>query len=147
MSDDKRIKIETNSIYAPFKEHLDINNNNRILFSAPFGSGKTTFLDEFFTANENEYTVVKLYPINYSVSQNEDVFELIKFDLLFELITKHKLSDEVNNYSFLLMIQMFFLNNNIDFKSLLPVIIKQFGKIGKGSVEVYEELKNQCNLP
>ena len=30
-----------------FSNHLNLNNNHRIIFSAPFGSGKTTFLKEF----------------------------------------------------------------------------------------------------
>lgn len=141
------IRINISPIFKTFDEHITLENNNRILFSAPFGTGKTTFLDEFFTPKEEQYNVIKLYPVNYSVSQNEDVFELIKFDLLFELVTKYKVSDneEKYNYSFALIFQMFLLNN-IDYKSLLPVFIKQFGKIGKASVEVYEELKRQYEV-
>lgn len=141
------IRINTSPIFKTFDEHINIENNNRILFSAPFGTGKTTFLDEFFEQKNEQYNVIKLYPVNYSVSQNEDVFELIKFDLLFELVTKHKVSDdeEKYNYSFALIFQMFLLNN-IDYKSLLPVFIKQFGKIGKASFEVYEELKRQYEV-
>ena len=31
-----------------FSQHLNKEENHRILFSSPFGTGKTTFLKEFF---------------------------------------------------------------------------------------------------
>ena len=34
---------------------------------------------------------IKLAPVNYSVSINEDVFKLIKYDILFELLLHHGL--------------------------------------------------------
>lgn len=141
------IKIDTSSIFETFKQHINLKDNNRILFTAPFGTGKTTFLDEFFEVNKEKYNVVKLYPVNYSVSQNEDVFELIKFDLLYELTTKYKVEDIDGkiNYSFALIFQMFLLNG-VDLKSLAPVFVKQFGKIGKATAEIYEEVKKQYEV-
>lgn len=59
--------------------------NHRILFSGPFGSGKTYFLNEFFKGKD-DYFPVFISPVNYTVAGNEDIFELIKFDILFHFI-------------------------------------------------------------
>nr|WP_319399005.1 P-loop NTPase fold protein [uncultured Carboxylicivirga sp.] len=78
-------------IIDPFKSfaaHLNDIKNSKILFSAPFGHGKTTFLNLFFEKNEHKYEVFHIYPVNFSVSQNEDIFRYIKTDLLFQLLEK-----------------------------------------------------------
>ena len=67
-----------------FRDHLNI--APRVVFSAKFGDGKTTFLKKM---KEHEvmkdYHFFTLHPINYSVSKNEDVFEYIKRDILLQL--------------------------------------------------------------
>ncbi len=68
-----------------FTNHLNVPFNDRIIFSGPFGTGKTYFLEKYFEENSN-YNVIHLFPVNYSVASNEDVFELIKYDILFELL-------------------------------------------------------------
>jgi predicted AAA+ superfamily ATPase len=77
---DKIIKIETSEILNDFKQHLEFDGNKRILFSGPFGTGKSTFLKEFSQKENEDFFYLKIFPVNYSVSANEDVFELIKFD-------------------------------------------------------------------
>lgn len=68
-----------------FDFHFLKENNNRIIFSAPFGTGKTTFIKEFFET-QRDYLPIHLFPINYSVASNEDIFQLIKFDILFQIL-------------------------------------------------------------
>lgn len=80
----KNFEIDISKPEAEFKEHLALEGNQRIIFSAPFGSGKTYFLKKYF--GEINPSVFHLYPVNYSVSRNEDIFELIKYDLLFLLL-------------------------------------------------------------
>ncbi|MBN9298604.1 MAG: hypothetical protein J0I41_16480 [Filimonas sp.] len=92
------------SIEALFKNHLEDKNNDRILFSGKFGTGKTTFINHFFESNES-YFKVHLYPVNYSISANEDILEYIKHDILIELL-KHgveldKLDLNFSHFSFL----------------------------------------------
>jgi hypothetical protein len=55
--------------------------------SAPFGQGKSWFINHFFNESgfSQEFNLVHLYPVNYSVASNRDAFELIKYDILFEL--------------------------------------------------------------
>lgn len=71
-----------------FKEHFEQKGNSKILFSSPFGTGKTTFLREFFLENQ-EYEVFHLFPVNYSVATNEDIFKYIKVELLFSLLERN----------------------------------------------------------
>lgn len=70
-----------------FRNFINARVNSRILFSGAFGQGKTTFLNFFFDeAHKNNYTVFRVFPVNYSVSSNEDVFRYIKSDILFQLL-------------------------------------------------------------
>src|ERR1700743_3685978 len=89
--------VPTMTIEELFKAHLAIDNNKRILFSAPFGAGKSFFLNNFFDAS-GEKLAMTIHPVDYAVSSNEDIFELIKFDILTGLIDKYfeqlDLSDE-----------------------------------------------------
>ena len=83
-----------------FKKHLDI--NERTIFSAKFGDGKTYFLNEFKkkysdenkeSADEKEkYYFITLYPVSYSVAENQDIFEYIKRDILLQLAKDEKLN-------------------------------------------------------
>ncbi|MCM1140624.1 MAG: KAP family NTPase [Muribaculum sp.] len=66
-----------------FSTHLK--SNPRIIFSAKFGDGKTYFLKRFKQSETNRFRVLTLYPLNYSVAQNEDIFEYIKRDILLQL--------------------------------------------------------------
>jgi hypothetical protein len=69
-----------------FKSSIDLEDNHRIIFSAKFGAGKTYFLKSFFKEYSASYEAVFLYPVNYQVCANEDIFELVKFDLLRSLL-------------------------------------------------------------
>ncbi|WP_139921380.1 P-loop NTPase fold protein [Hymenobacter sp. DG01] len=82
-----------------FQQHLDEERNQRIIFSGAFGIGKTYFLKDYFAHHEAEYVAVKLSPVNYSVSANEDIFRLIKYDILFELLASHDLQLETETIS------------------------------------------------
>ena len=44
-------QIETKGMMEQFQAHLNNTNNQRIIFSGCFGSGKTTFLNNFFNTN------------------------------------------------------------------------------------------------
>lgn len=84
--------IPTPEINNKLDKHLTVLGNLRTIISGKFGSGKTTFLKHYFEDHE-EYECVKVIPVNYSIADNRDVFELIKYDVLFQLISKVELSD------------------------------------------------------
>jgi hypothetical protein len=80
-----------------FKSFIDLEDNHRIIFSAKFGAGKTYFLKKIFQKYSDDYEPIFLYPVNYQVSANEDIFELVKFDLLrslLKILPKRKLSPD-----------------------------------------------------
>ncbi len=85
MADDL-LSIPINSIETDFDDFLSPDSNKRIIFSGPFGIGKSYFLDKFFKNRESKFLPIFLRPINYSLLSNEDVFRLIKYDILLQLI-------------------------------------------------------------
>src|ERR1700754_1567489 len=104
MPTEKIPTVTTKSLDESFDEHIRDDFNERILFSAPFGAGKSTFLKQYFDRHE-DFVVLKLFPVNYSIAQNQDVFELIKYDLLYELLSKYPddVQLEQEQYSWLLI--------------------------------------------
>jgi hypothetical protein len=135
-------KINTKSIFSDFQEHIEQDFNERILFSAPFGKGKSTFLNDFFDTRKEEYITVKLYPINYSVASNNDVFELIKYDILFDLMASHKekINLQKEDFSKSLVLQNFMINK-MRFVPLAESIIAAAPLIGKPAIEILKEFK------
>ncbi len=120
--------IDISKQKGKFKEYLDLEQNDRIVFSAKFGDGKTTFLRKFFE-NNTEYNAIHIYPVNYSVASNEDIFELIKYDILFELIaTKINLDESVD--SFIGIAKDFFQKNKEDVLKLLTPFLSVIPLIG-----------------
>lgn len=108
-----------------FKNHLGIASNNRIIFSGAFGTGKTYFLKKYFEKNET-YDAIHIYPVNYSVASNEDIFELIKYDIFFKLLEKGLDFEqvEIDKGTFL----PFFLNNHAT--EIIPFLLGVIPKVG-----------------
>lgn len=80
--------IDTGVQEELFGNHLAEKDNLRIFFSGKFGSGKTTFLKKYFEKNSDKYRAIHLFPVNYSVAENRDIFELVKADILMEIMDK-----------------------------------------------------------
>lgn len=78
-----------------FRLHLQ--SHPRTILSAKFGDGKTFFLNEF--AKEKDFEVIRISPVNYQVADNNDIFELVKWDLLMQLQAKGILQDTVTKAS------------------------------------------------
>ena len=119
------IKIE--KPISDFLEHLT--SNNRILFSGKFGIGKTFFLKEFFQISEikEKYNVFHLFPVNYQIATNEDIFELIKYDILYHLFGFDWIKIDVENFPKLLVAQSYLINNGISVFSKILKCIPLFG--------------------
>jgi len=142
MTQEEKIKIPSDSILIDFKEHIDLEVNERILFTAPFGAGKSTFIDDFKNTYPKDYRFIRLYPVNYAVSANEDIFELIKFDILYELMAHH--NDEISlvkeDFDFWLRMSMF-MQNKADLMPLFRHIISLHETIGKPVTKFIEIIK------
>ncbi|MDD5023412.1 MAG: P-loop NTPase fold protein [Candidatus ainarchaeum sp.] len=84
------IKIPINTVKDDFNSFLNIERNSRVFFSGKFGIGKTYFLKDFFDSHPDQYEVFHLYPVSYQINSNEDIIELLKYDILIELLKKNK---------------------------------------------------------
>lgn len=136
MENKNSIRIDILSETERFQEHLSIPKNNRILFSGMFGIGKTYFLDLFF--KDELYEPFFISPINYSVSNNEDILEYIKYDILINLLEKDNISWEKVAFSDDLLVQYYLKDN---FWKLAGDVIKHVGKVGKAISTVISDLE------
>lgn len=78
-------------IFTPLDEEITsfkryFSENSRCVLSAPFGEGKSYFLNEFIKSQVDEYDFITIYPTNYQICENRDILEYIKRDILFGLI-------------------------------------------------------------
>lgn len=91
-----------------FKEHLE--SHPRTILSARFGDGKSFFLAAAEKKLKNRFVFLKIYPVNYQVAENQDIFEYIKRDILFQLYShglvpeSYEIPDDIASF--------FFLKNN-----------------------------------
>ncbi|MEC3966791.1 P-loop NTPase fold protein [Flagellimonas halotolerans] len=82
--------------FDDFEKHINIEGNHRILFSGIYGTGKTWFLDKFFEVKNDKYASIHIKPVNYAIGSNKDIFELIKVDILFEILNRNEITfDEI----------------------------------------------------
>lgn len=134
--------IDISQKIKDFKCYLE--SSTRIILSARFGDGKSYFLKAF--QNEEDvkevYDFYTIYPVNYSVAKNEDIFEYIKRDIIYQLNEKHQL-DKFDLDAFVDTISSFVNLQNLAslLASLVPggdLFLKVFNKL-KGK---YDELKH-----
>ena len=137
-----KILIETKNPEEQFEKHLNLEGNNKIIFSGIFGIGKTYFLKKFFN-HPDKYNVVHLFPVNYSIASNEDIFKLIKFDILYEIIVEKEYNIENDYNSIIEKIDLYdiygFVNHNLGF--LLAYLLHFIPNIGKASSNFAEKTK------
>jgi hypothetical protein len=134
-------KLDTSIPTAGFDEHLADSRNVKILFSAPFGQGKSTFLDYYFAERAPKYNVIKLFPINYSVAKNEDVFKYIKADILLQLLENPDVEFEKLTQGYGVTFKKFFLKNPHKILAPFVMLIPQVGKVGYNIYEKLDALK------
>lgn len=105
------------------KFSLQLINNSRLFFSAKFGDGKTTFLNEFKERYEEKYKTITLFPINYQIVDNKDIFELIKRDILLQLLMLEDLVLEENDITFSGELYMYLNNNKANLAEDLTIAV------------------------
>lgn len=67
-----------------FRKHLEA--NPRTILSARFGDGKSFFLNKVIEESKEDTTYIVVHPVHYQVSDNKDIFELVKRDILLQMI-------------------------------------------------------------
>jgi len=134
---EKNFKISIERLFPKFNEHLDIENNSRILFSGKFGIGKTYFLNEFFENKKGDYEVFHLFPVNYQITSNENIIEFLKYDILIELLKKDKDIVQKNDYSNLIDLQrLLYIWGKDNFVEIFKTGVSIIPKLGKPLKEV-----------
>lgn len=76
-----------------FLHHLE--SHPRTILSARYGDGKSHFLSEVIKSQETQqkFVFLTVYPVNYQVVDNKDIFESVKRDILFQLFIKGMIKD------------------------------------------------------
>lgn len=119
--------ISTESLHSEFKHVLSDHSNTKIILSGIFGIGKTTFIRSFFEKETKDFICIKLFPVNYSVATNEDIFELIKYDIFYELLD---LQPKFENLKANWKEALYFLSLD-DIKEVLADFVALIPKLGK----------------
>lgn len=85
---------------SDFKHHLL--SHPRTILSAKYGDGKTYFLSQLVNSPtvKDDFEFLTIYPVNYQVLDNKDIFDLMKRDLLLQMIANgmletYEISDNV----------------------------------------------------
>ena len=144
--------LPTDSLFESFKEHIELPENNRILFSGKFGIGKTYFLKKFFDKYKEEY----LYPSRYQISGNEKIIDFIKTDIFTSILEQKDDSPSFKASSVPSMLQKAsdnkWISTALSLGKALPTIgpvlgqideiVKEFGTVTNESVrDKLNELK------
>lgn len=145
MEEKEVLIIPTDEIWNKFQEHLEIENNNRILFSWKYWTWKTYFLNKFFETKNEEYEVFHLYPINYQISSNDDIIKFLKYDILVELLNKNtKIFEKTEITNFLdysILTYLFFTDKDNALKSIKTLIefLPELGRPISETVWIFEK--------
>lgn len=119
---EEKFLIPIDDAIEAFRHHLDA--HDRTILSARFGDGKSFFLSHFM---ENEdvaerYTFLTIFPVNYQVTENRDIFELIKRDILLQMLLKGVIETEVE-ISDEVALALYLQNQPLSFaESFLPLL-------------------------
>ena len=139
------MKSKVEEVSPIFKSFIDLEDNHRMIFSAKFGAGKTYFLKKFFHKYSDDYEPIFLYPVNYQVSANEDIFELVKFDLLRNLLLKMPPKEEPSSDDKSVMKKINGLGDNA--KNILNKLLEFTSKVTRGvSVNIGFSLGLEASL-
>ena len=92
---EEKLLIPIDDAIEAFRHHLDA--HDRTILSARFGDGKSFFLSHFMEDEDVAecYTFLTIFPVNYQVTENRDIFDLIKRDILLQMLLKGVIETEV----------------------------------------------------
>lgn len=92
MNDTELNMIPIDGKIEDFRNHLI--NNTRTILSARFGDGKSVLLNHAIAASAEDTTYIVVHPVHYQVSDNKDIFELVKRDILFQMIGQGMIAED-----------------------------------------------------
>ena len=110
--------------YIPIEDKINefktyLGSTDRAILSARFGDGKSTFLKEFSEKSKKDYILFTINPLHYQVTDNKDIFECIKRDVLLQILSYAELyevffSESLMAYSYLSTNKLSVLDDIID---------------------------------
>lgn len=126
-------EIPMDSEIETFSDYL--NNNCRGILSARFGDGKSFFLNKVKQKLSNQYVFLTIYPINYQVAENKDIFEYIKRDILLQILMTSEINLSDEKYGFALRLWGFFNHKSKDIVSdITSLLASSLMYIPKGTI-------------
>lgn len=148
-----------------FFRHLT--NHPRTIFSAKFGEGKSYFLSHLRKCDcdeKDDFVFLTLFPLHYQVVPNGDIFKLIKYDLLIQMLlndmvpTEYELPQDQINIFAIAERQFDVITTLITFAASLGMptsaisqmvmgvrACKVFRQLEEISNKKSEEIKNECD--
>ncbi len=131
------LNIPLDNVKSDFQSQLEIEGNSRLLFSGRFGVGKTFFLKSFFKDYAASYEVFHLFPVNYQIHSNEDILELIKYDILVSLLDKDQKIFKRNDLQSLIDLQrLLYIWGKDNIKEIGLTSISLIPKLGRPLAEI-----------
>lgn len=124
----------------------------RTILSARYGDGKSYFLDAFIKDKEvrKKFKFITIYPVNYQVLENQDIFDVIKYDILLQM-GLNDMMDETLDISSLDAFMFCLKTNGLDLvESMFNVAgsiegapkVKAIGKIGVAATKLIKKIKD-----
>lgn len=130
--------IPMDSEFSTFSEYLD--NNCRGILSARFGDGKSFFLNEVKKQLSDEYIFITIYPVNYQIAENKDIFEYIKRDILLQILMLSEIDLSDNKFNFSLRLWGFLNQYGKDITSdIISLLVSSLSRIPQEAVAVFQK--------
>lgn len=120
----------------------------RTILSARFGDGKTFFVDKFMESErvKKTFRCLKLYPVNYQIAGDMDIFELIKRDILVQLILNGMMEEDIHIDGNIIM-SFFYQNGKKDIFSTLVDFITPLTTVSNDKKNIFNVLGKLGILP
>lgn len=131
-------EIPMDSEIETFSDYL--NNNCRGILSARFGDGKSFFLNKVKQKLSNQYVFLTIYPINYQVAENKDIFEYIKRDILLQILMTSEINLSDEKYDFALRLWGFLNQNGKGIVSdIVSLMATTLANIPQNAIKVFQD--------
>lgn len=131
-------EIPMDSEIETFSDYL--NNNCRGILSARFGDGKSFFLNKVKQKLSNKYVFLTIYPINYQVAENKDIFEYIKRDILLQILMTSEINLSDEKYGFALRLWGFLNQNGKGIVSdIVSLMATTLANIPQNAIKVFQD--------
>lgn len=134
---EKSFMVPVDKSITAFRKHLL--SHPRTILSAKYGDGKSYFLQEMAEDEkmQEKFVFLTLYPVSYQVVSNEDIFDLIKYDLIAQLYAKGFL-DDIEGLSDSILLYWFLITHQKDLIQFFATVASKIGYLPEKLVKLLE---------